>query len=143
MNINTLMLRAIEPPDHSDMTFPGIIRQIKLNMRRKRAFKLLIKRGRMNIWTLHFRPTYEAAFCAYASAHAAHRIRAVMAVGAIFVSLKTLVEFVVLEPLDVHEASHEVWIILFSLQGTLNTSLTIVPCRLYSRSTCSLRCHHC
>jgi hypothetical protein len=75
---------------------------------RKRAFKLLIKRGSMNVWTLHLQPAYEAAFCAYTAAHATHRIRAVMAIGAVFVALKMILEFVVLEPLSERSPAHQV-----------------------------------
>ncbi|DBA02450.1 TPA: hypothetical protein N0F65_008664 [Lagenidium giganteum] len=88
-----IMLRAIDPPDHSNLTFEDTLSKIKLNERRKVAFKKLLQRVQMNLWTLHFRSEYENAYRRHLYDHSVRRIRYTMALGVVFILLKSGYEY--------------------------------------------------
>ncbi|TMW57378.1 hypothetical protein Poli38472_003303 [Pythium oligandrum] len=91
-SIDTILLRAIEPPDHTRLSLADTLSEVKLNDRRKRAFKQLLKRVQMNVWTLHFSPSYERPYCVYLYEHAVARIRYTLAIGFAFILSKALYE---------------------------------------------------
>lgn len=64
------------------------LHELKLSISLKQAFKTLLGRVGMNVWTLGFLPDFERSYRAHLLNHAILRIRYTMAVGFLFVLIK-------------------------------------------------------
>lgn len=116
-DLDAILLRAIEPPDHSRLTLQGALCELKLYRRRTIAFKQLLQRVQMNVWTLHFHHEYETAYCEYLYLHAIPRIRYAVWIEIIFVFLKFIYEYIRAIPLAESALFVHEWSILLHLHA--------------------------
>ncbi|GLE06314.1 hypothetical protein PINS_up015561 [Pythium insidiosum] len=131
-DIESILLRAIEPPDHSRLSLQGTLRELKLSGRRKQAFKNMLFRVEMNVWTLRFNREYERAYQAYLYEHALPRIRYAMGIGLLFLLLKTLYEFA---NVSGDHAKREAWrtVLILHVAVALPVILIVSCCTLVRR----------